>query len=152
MQKPTAKIYLNLHNKLALPEGDQSSRALLSVVHIAFACNWLSTFFGILPLAGLLPIAIALWVESRRHNPFAKEALNFAKERLYLTLGIIFALIFYTVGVQKGIQTNNLVWLSASTLFTLLSLYDAYYTYKGGLGLKLIRPIKEQIKRRLKNR
>lgn len=146
----TPKIYLNLHNKLALSESPKSSRALITTIHLALAMNWAFVFFDFLPIIGILPAFIAWIIERKKKSPFAIEALNFAKNRILLHIGIIFALVIYSLFSDLSIYLSNPQWIATAAFLVILALYDAYYTYKGGLGFKLIRPLTEQIKRRFK--
>ncbi|MFT7144311.1 MAG: hypothetical protein ACI8QY_000360 [bacterium] len=142
------KIYINLHNKLALPEASSSSRALLAIFHISLAINWVFIFTQLYPIAGLVPAALVLAIEYKRKTPFTQTAFNFALKRYYLHISLIVATCIYIFLMTGKISPMNQAWFLLCYILIPLSAYDAYCTFRGGLGLKVLRPLLETIRKR----
>lgn len=141
------KIYLNLHNKLALPEASQTSKALLTLFHIGLIFNWIFVYSGLYPLIALLPLVLILLYEQVKKTAFSESALYFAWKRLILHAIIILGTAIYSL--LFGLTESMLIqaYILQSYILIPLAGYDAYQTHKGGLGLELLRPLKEKIRK-----
>lgn len=142
-------IHLNLHNKLALPEASTSSRALLCIFHGALAANWFFALLHMYPVVGIIPAAIVLIIEFKRKTAFSKSAFKFALSRFYLNITLISIAGSYTFFTVGQITPHNQAWLLLCYILLPLAIYDAYCASKGGLGLKIMRPLQEKIKRKV---
>lgn len=141
------RIFLNLHNKLALREASQTSKALLTLFHIGLIFNWIFVYSNLYPVIAILPLVLILLYEQVKKTPFTKSALQFAWKRLILHAIIISGTAIY--GILVGLEQNAIIqaYILQSYILVPLAGYDAYHTYKGGLGLELLRPLKEKIRK-----
>jgi len=141
------KIYLNLHNKMALPDANSTSRTLFTLFHAGLLLNWLFVFSRLLPVVALLPLIIILLYEKTKKTPFSESALLFAWKRFVFHAIIIIGTALY--GLLTGFTQEMLIQAYILQSYALIPLagYDAYRTYQGGLGLEPLRPIKEKIRK-----
>ncbi len=140
-------IYINLHNKLALNEAPKTSRALFTLFHLSLAQSYFFVFSSLYPIIGIVPSVVLLAFEYRRKNAYTQSAFTFAYKRLILHIsGVIFTGIYLAITVGN-IDPTNQAWFLLSYIMLPLAGYDAYCTNRGGLGLNMIRPIQEKIRK-----
>ncbi|MAF31401.1 MAG: hypothetical protein CMF60_04270 [Magnetococcales bacterium] len=145
--KRTRKIFIHMPYKLNLPEASARSRVLLSMFHVCLLFNWLFVTVGLLPLAGLLPVLIILLYEHQKKTAFTQTAVHFAWKRfIFHVIIILLTALYALISSFSEPQLIQAYILQAYVLIPLAG-YDAYQTFKGGLGLELLKPLREKIRK-----
>lgn len=132
---------------MALPEANKTSKALLTLFHVGLFLNWIFVWQGLLPVIGIIPVTLILLYEQVKKTPLSESALHFAWKRLIFHAILIVSIAIFSVGTSFSQEMFRQAYILLSYVLIPLSAYDAYRTYQGGLGLELLRPLKEKVRK-----
>ena len=132
----TQKLHLSLPHKLALPGASKVDRALIGTAHLALALNATAIFLNVIPFGGITAAILLCSIAYFRRSPFARPAAQQGFIRAILALVLV---VIISNAAQDMLIVDS--WPLWSVLFlvqTPLSVYDAWRTSKGYMGLRIL--------------